>query len=95
MMSGVTYPEQWEIGTLVRQDFTLPLPIPMATGVYRVKIAVKRAAYIPNRTIRDYFINEDSLDGTPVAEIRIVAPHARTPVARDRRGGDGSDASDD
>lgn len=77
--SGVTHPDMWGVGDAVRQDFSIILPREMAPGPYRVKVAFGRAAYLPNRTIRDYFTNDDSLDGTVAAEITVVMPHALTP----------------
>ncbi|HUV37194.1 MAG TPA: hypothetical protein VMX58_09685 [Patescibacteria group bacterium] len=96
--SGATHPDMWEGGQAVRQDFSVIVPREMAPGRYRVKIALGRAAYLTNRTIRDYFTNEDSLDGAVVADITIVMPHARTPAptggAR-RPAAPGADTSDD
>ncbi len=89
VVSGIAQPDQWGAGDAVRQDFSLVIPREMAPGGYEIKVAVHRAAYLPNRTIRDYFINDDSLDGETVAGITIVVPHAQTPSAapgKTRRG---------
>jgi hypothetical protein len=92
LKSGFTHPDQWDVGRTVRQDFSLVVPREMASGGYRVKIAVRRAAYLPNRTMRDYFTNDDSLDGVVAADITIILPHARTPsAARVGRQQDGRD----
>lgn len=81
VVSGIAQPDQWGTGAAVRQEFSLVIPRGMAPGDYEVKVSVRRAAYIPNRTIHDYFVNEDSLDGETVAGITIVVPHAQTPSA--------------
>lgn len=92
VVSGIAQPDQWGTENTVRQDFSLVIPREMAPGGYEIKVAVRRAAYLPNRTIRDYFINDDSLDGETVADITIVVPHALTPSAAPERARRGSES---
>ncbi|MCK4236537.1 MAG: hypothetical protein KAX38_05425, partial [Candidatus Krumholzibacteria bacterium] len=71
LMSGFTFPDQWGAGEKVRQVFSIALPRSLEPGIYDMRIKVKRAPYLSNRTIPDYFLNEDSMQGDLVARIRV------------------------
>jgi len=69
--SGAEQPDQWEPGRGERQDFAFPVTEWLHEGEYVARVSVRRLAYIPNRTIGDYFLNEDSFHGVPFASLRI------------------------
>ena len=77
LMSGFAYPDQWEPGRVVRQDFSLPLSPWMAPGTYEVRIKVMRRPYLANRSISDYLSNDDSLQGVAVAEVILTGSPGR------------------
>jgi hypothetical protein len=77
LMSGFTYPDQWEPGRIVRQDFSLPLSAWMAPGAYELRIKVVRRSYVTNRGLSDYLSNNDSLEGVVVAEVIIAGSPGR------------------
>ena len=64
-------PDMWKAGEKVRQDIRIVIPYGMADGDYIVTVSVERRAYLPNRNIRDYFLNEDSFSGHPVGRVTI------------------------
>jgi hypothetical protein len=71
LMSGPAYPDMWEEGRSMRQEFALPLPASMAPGPYEVRVKVIRAPYLENRRVADYLSNDDSLQGVPVGMIYL------------------------
>ncbi|UCF05947.1 MAG: hypothetical protein JSV33_02610 [bacterium] len=71
LRSGYVLPEQWVPGELVRQDFEIPLPDTMARGRYTIRVTVRRPAFLENRIIGDYLLDEDSFHGELVAEIQL------------------------
>jgi hypothetical protein len=71
LMSGAVYPDLWETGKVVRQDFALRLPASIAPGPYEVRVMVMRAPYLENRRAADYLSNDDSLQGVPVGMIYL------------------------
>ncbi|MFA4948767.1 MAG: hypothetical protein WC674_09730, partial [Candidatus Krumholzibacteriia bacterium] len=71
LMSGPAYPDMWEEGRSVRQDFALPLPASIAPGPYELRVKVIRAPYLENRSVADYLSNDDSLQGVPVGMIYL------------------------
>ncbi len=71
LMSGPAYPDMWEEGRVVRQDFSLPLPASIAAGPFEVRVKVIRATYLENRRIADYLSNDDSLQGVPVGMVYL------------------------
>ncbi|HEY5132613.1 MAG TPA: hypothetical protein VII85_02905, partial [Candidatus Krumholzibacteriaceae bacterium] len=71
LMSGCAYPDMWETGRAVRQDFSLPLSRALAPGAYELRVKVRRVPYLANRYVRDYLSNDDSLQGLPVGMIYI------------------------
>jgi hypothetical protein len=71
LMSGPAYPDMWEAGRAVRQDFSLRLPASIAPGPYEVRVMVMRAPYLENRSVADYLSNDDSLEGVPVGMIYL------------------------
>ncbi len=77
LVSGFTYPDQWEPGRIVRQDISLPLSAGMVPGDYEVHIKVIRRPYLMNRSLSDYLSNNDSLEGVAVAEIVIEGRPSR------------------
>lgn len=81
--SGFTYPDHWEAGAVVRQDFSIPLSRWLSPGLYEFRLKVRRVPYISNRRITDYFRNEDSMQGELVAAIRVLPRNrAQAPVRR-------------
>jgi hypothetical protein len=71
LMSGDTYPDQWQPDRAVGQDFSFPISRWMTPGTYEVRIKVVRLSYLPNRVLADYLSNDDSLEGIVVAEVTI------------------------
>jgi hypothetical protein len=71
LMSGWAYPDMWGTRGAVRQDFSLPLSRALAPGAYELRVKVRRVPYLPNRYVRDYLSNDDSLQGAPVGMIYI------------------------
>jgi hypothetical protein len=71
LMSGPAYPDMWEEGRSMRQDFTLPLPASIVPGPYEVRVKVIRVPYLENRSVGDYLSNDDSLQGVPVGMIYL------------------------
>jgi hypothetical protein len=71
LMSGAAYPDMWEQGRAVKQDFALRLPPSIVPGPYEVRIKAIRAPYLENRTVADYLSNDDSLQGVPVGMIYL------------------------
>ncbi len=71
VMGGTAHPDLWESGRPVRQDFIIPVPAEMAEGDYEVRVMVRRSPYLQNRSIKDYFRNEDSMHGVSVTSVRI------------------------
>ncbi|MCX5752698.1 MAG: hypothetical protein NTW97_03515, partial [Candidatus Krumholzibacteria bacterium] len=71
LMSGPAYPDMWETGRSVRQDFALPLPASIVPGPYEVRVKVIRAPYLENRSVADYLSNNDSFQGVPVGMIYL------------------------
>lgn len=69
--SGFTTPDQWSPGIGHRQDFQIPISAWLAPGVYEVRASVSRLSYLPNRSISDYLLNEDSLHGEAVGSLEI------------------------
>jgi hypothetical protein len=64
-------PDMWVPGSTVGQRVSIRMPEGMAEGGYVVRLTVHRRAYIPNRHIKDYFLNEDSFQGRVIAELDI------------------------
>jgi len=71
LRSGCTLPDQWERGDRVGQDFSIALPVWLASGVYDLHVKLFRLPYIPNRAVSDYLLNEDSFQGERIARLRI------------------------
>jgi hypothetical protein len=71
LMSGCAYPDMWEAGGAVRQDFSLPLSRALASGAYELRVRVRRVPYLANRYVRDYLSNDDSLQGVPMGMIYV------------------------
>jgi hypothetical protein len=69
---GREQPDQWGPGRQVRQDFTVPVNEWLGEGTYVMRVSLRRIPYLPNRTLGDYFLNEDSFHGVPFGSIRVV-----------------------
>lgn len=65
-------PDMWIAGEKVRQEIPVRIPQGMADGDYSVMISVRRRAYLPNRYLRDYFLNEDSYAGYSTGTVSIT-----------------------
>lgn len=65
-------PDMWIPGEMMRQEIRLRIPPGMADGDYDVRISVNRRAYIQNRHLKDYFINEDSFAGHHAGTVTIT-----------------------
>jgi hypothetical protein len=70
--SGGEQPDQWGRGRLVRQDFAVPVTEWLGEGEYEISVSLRRLSYLPNRTLADYFLNEDSFHGVPFGFIEVV-----------------------
>ena len=77
LASGNEQPDQWDPGRSVRQDFAIPVTEWLREGSYVMRVSLRRMSYLPNRTIGDYFLNEDSFCGVPFGSLRIVRGSAR------------------
>jgi len=73
LMSGCIYPEDWDVGERMREKIIVPISPYMAEGEYSVRLDVHELPYVPNRRLRDYFLDKDSIYGVEVARIRILS----------------------
>jgi hypothetical protein len=71
LMSGPAYPDMWDEGRTVRQDFALALPGLIVPGPYEIRVKVIRASYLENRSVADYLSNDDSQQGVPAGMIYL------------------------
>jgi len=71
LASGSEQPDQWAPGRHMRQEFTIPVTEWLREGVYVMRVSLRRLSYLPNRTLGDYFLNEDSFHGVPFDSLRI------------------------
>lgn len=71
LSSGSEQPDQWEPYKRVRQDFAIPVTEWLHEGGYVMRVSVRRLSYLPNRTIGDYFLNEDSFHGVPFGSLLV------------------------
>lgn len=69
--SGNEQPDQWEPGSKVAQDFVIPVTEWLHGGEYVMRASFRRLTFLPNRTIGDYFLNEDSFQGIPFDSLRV------------------------
>ncbi len=69
--SGDAYPDQWEDGSIVRQNFRIVLPEYLAEGRYDITVTVRRRAFLPNRRVADYFRNKDSFSAAPLGSVEL------------------------
>jgi hypothetical protein len=65
------YPDMWNTGEKVTQKIAIRIPQGMSEGDYVVRISVERRAYLPDRWLRDYFLNEDSYAGYIAGTVSI------------------------
>ncbi len=72
--SGSTMPERWGTGEDSGQRLFFVLPDNIAPGRYDLGLIVRRETYLPNRMIKDYLRNRDSLSGTLIGRIDITGP---------------------
>ncbi len=70
--SGFSAPDQWSPEKSYRQDFAIPLSRWLGAGSYEMRVSVDRLSYLPNRSISDYLLNEDSFHGELAGSLRIV-----------------------
>jgi hypothetical protein len=91
LLSGFTYPDMWEAGRAVRQDFALPLSRALAPGAYELRVKVDRATYLPNRLVSDYLSNDDSLQGVPIGMVYVREQPADAGASSAPRGRDAND----
>lgn len=70
--SGFSMPDQWSPGKSYRQEFAVPLSRWLAEGSYEIRMSIHRSSYLPNRTIADYLLNEDSFHGELAGYLRIA-----------------------
>jgi hypothetical protein len=71
LAGGGRQPDMWKAGEKVRQEIRVRVPYGMADGDYTIRVSLERRAYIPNRRLRDYFLNEDSYNGYAAGKITI------------------------
>ena len=65
------YPDMWSPGEKTGQEIRITIPPGMADGEYEVRISARRRAYLPDRRLADYLLNEDSFAGRIVGGISI------------------------
>ena len=75
--SGGLQPDRWGRGMSVRQDFAVPVTEWLGEGEYEMRVSLRRLSYLPNRTVADYFLNEDSFYGVPVGIIEVLRDETR------------------
>lgn len=63
----------WEEGAVYLDTVSIPVPRNAVPGLYTLSIKLERAAFSPNHELRDYMDLDDSLQGKPVLEIRVIA----------------------
>lgn len=78
LTSGSEQPDQWGTGRHVRQDFRVPVTEWLREGSYVMRVSLRRLPYLPNRTLGDYFLNEDSFHGVPFGFLRIGRGRVRS-----------------
>jgi hypothetical protein len=71
IISGFSTPDQWNPGSRYRQDFSIALSPWLSEGRYEMRISVHRVTYLPNRSIADYLLNEDSFHGEIVGAVHV------------------------
>ncbi len=69
--AGGAQPDMWNAGEKERQKILVRIPRGMAEGDYEVRISTKRRAYLPDRWLKDYFLNEDSYAGYIAGKVTI------------------------
>lgn len=69
--AGGMQPDMWMTGEKMPQKIRVRIPHGMAEGEYVVRISVQRKAYLPDRWLKDYFLNEDSYAGYIAGRISI------------------------
>ncbi len=69
---GGRQPDMWNPGERVQQEIRVRIPQGMANGVYTVRISVNRRAYLQNRHLKDYFLNEDTFAGYRAETVTIT-----------------------
>ncbi|MEZ4649953.1 MAG: hypothetical protein R3E97_14420 [Candidatus Eisenbacteria bacterium] len=62
----------WEVGAVYADTITIPVPRNAVPGLYTLSIKLIREPFSQNHELRDYMELEDSLQGRPVTEIRIL-----------------------
>ncbi len=75
--SGWEQPDQWVPYRSVRQEFAVPVNEWIGEGEYELRVSMRRLSYLPNRTLADYFLNEDSFHGVLIELLRVVRDGAR------------------
>jgi hypothetical protein len=65
------YPDMWVPSEGYGQRIMIRVPEVMGPGDYTVRLKAERKAYIPNRDIRDYFLNDDSLSGITAGSMAV------------------------
>ena len=71
LMSGPSFPYDWDVGERVREDLVFPLSRWLAPGEYDVRVDLHRLPYLENRRLADFFLNEDSIYGKKVLSVRV------------------------
>jgi hypothetical protein len=71
MASGSEQPDQWEPDDRMRQDFVIAVTEWLHEGEYVMRVSLRRLSYLPNRTLGDYFLNEDSFWGVHFDSLRV------------------------
>ncbi len=70
--SGFSAPDQWSPEKSYRQEFAIPLSHWLGAGSYEIRVSIHRLSYLPNRSISDYLLNEDSFHGELAGSMRIA-----------------------
>lgn len=72
--------DRWGAREVVRDSFELEVPRDMADGLYRVEVRMMHQPHYANLRLSDYFYDEDSFSGLPVAMFEVR--RAGAPAAR-------------
>ena len=81
--SGYEQPDQWPDSSPVMQEFAIPVTEWIDGGSYEMRVSMRRRSYLPNRTIGDYLLNEDSYHGVLVDSIHVARDEVHGGRSRD------------
>lgn len=71
LRSGAADADLWPVGKDLGQSVRIPLSSSLAPGIYELRVKVRRKTYLPVRTIADYLMNDDSLQGNAISAVYV------------------------